>query len=720
MTRLIERAGLEGPSSSNAVALVAETRAFLDAWQRILTGAAPWVPADVARLREQSDVLEARARAADVGGLAHHLSTCQTCLDAAVVDKARLAECLRNVSEVAWQLREELGLGAAHGAREAADGTPGDGASSGTAEERGAPERPAASPEDEPVSRLDALLGLRAYGGVAKKPAARDGRNDWVRGGSSRPPPLSVDVPRPLAVQALVDDAAVSEALARDLDLRLERVRQAADGAALDVNDSAPPAPLTPVPPSAPPLPPDSSRADEPGSPQPFAHTVSSIGRRRWWSGPALMGAAGVVLISALLFAWPRSAEPPASTAAAIGDAALVVPAPAPPADDQERLRRLLAQVHRHGGAESPELADLLDEEAALLGHALSEACVVSRSRACQAAAKASDLFGLAPLAPAPQRSAPSGRAPWLGGLRLPAIGVRDAHAVREQVEFHTQHAVGRERFQVLLFQCAAYQELFQRALSGHGLPNDLVALAMVESGCVADAESLEGGRGLWRLLPEMARAYRLSVRPGVIDERVSPTKATYAAARFARDLHQKFGSWELAIASWQLGPFAVLARSSQSGQKIDFWQLADAGRMPAATVDYVSKVQAFALILSNLSHFRFTPARERAGEVTADVEVPPGTRLGQVARAAGSSTTKIRELNPDLLGESIPDLGGGSFVVRVPKEGASRARASLARVLSLEDDADRCVPHTFDWGRQRFTKVMADRCRRREPAASR
>jgi len=96
---------------------------------------------------------------------------------------------------------------------------------------------------------------------------------------------------------------------------------------------------------------------------------------------------------------------------------------------------------------------------------------------------------------------------------------------------------------------------------------------------------------------------------------------------------------------------------------------------------------------------------------VTAPLEVPPGTRLGLVARAAASSTTRIRELNPDVLGDRVPDWPGERFVLRVPKEGGDRAREALPVLIATSDHADECVPHAFDWGRQRFTHAMASRC---------
>jgi membrane-bound lytic murein transglycosylase D len=270
---------------------------------------------------------------------------------------------------------------------------------------------------------------------------------------------------------------------------------------------------------------------------------------------------------------------------------------------------------------------------------------------------------------------------------------------------------VGRETFQELLFRCAAHRELVLGVLARYGLPADALAVPMAASGCVSDIESPEGGRGLWRLTPAAAKAYHLRVKAQVVDERIDPAKATEAAVRLLEDLHRKTGSWELALAAYRLGPLALLSRAAEVGEGAAFWDLVEAEALPDEVGKFVSKVQAYALILANIGKVRFQPAPRRSQEVTSPLEVPPGTRLGLVARAAASSTTKIRELNPDVIGDRVPDWPGEKFVLRVPKDSEPRARELLPELIATSDHSDECVPHAFDWGRQRFTTAMASRC---------
>jgi hypothetical protein len=85
---------------------------------------------------------------------------------------------------------------------------------------------------------------------------------------------------------------------------------------------------------------------------------------------------------------------------------------------------------------------------------------------------------------------------------------------------------------------------------------------------------------------------------------------------------------------------------------------------------------------------------------------------LSQVARAAGTSLQRLRALNPDVVGATVPALSGPPFVLSVPKERVFRAREAIGDLVSSGDEADLCVSSEFDWGAERFTPRMAAECR--------
>ena len=125
--------------------------------------------------------------------------------------------------------------------------------------------------------------------------------------------------------------------------------------------------------------------------------------------------------------------------------------------------------------------------------------------------------------------------------------------------------------------------------LRAEGIPAELVAVALVESGGRATALSPKGARGIWQLMPETARRYGLIVS-AQRDDRLDIVSATRAAARYLRDLHALFGDWELALAAYNTGEQAVQNAIQRAGSN-SFAVLSQLRLVPAETRNYVPDV---------------------------------------------------------------------------------------------------------------------------------
>ena len=80
--------------------------------------------------------------------------------------------------------------------------------------------------------------------------------------------------------------------------------------------------------------------------------------------------------------------------------------------------------------------------------------------------------------------------------------------------------------------------------------PAMLYAVAKIESNLRADSESEAGARGLLQLMPATAKSLALN-----IDE---PATNVLAGARYLRQLLDRFGDTQLALAAYNAGPTAV------------------------------------------------------------------------------------------------------------------------------------------------------------------
>lgn len=136
--------------------------------------------------------------------------------------------------------------------------------------------------------------------------------------------------------------------------------------------------------------------------------------------------------------------------------------------------------------------------------------------------------------------------------------------------------------------------------LRNRGVPAELAAVILVESGGRVDALSPKGARGLWQLMPDTARRYGLHVDE-IRDDRLDLPMATDAAARYLHDLYAQFGDWKLALAAYNSGE-ANLSSAIVRAHSHDFDQLTNLRVLPLETRNYVPRVLAAANLLGHSS----------------------------------------------------------------------------------------------------------------------
>ncbi len=139
------------------------------------------------------------------------------------------------------------------------------------------------------------------------------------------------------------------------------------------------------------------------------------------------------------------------------------------------------------------------------------------------------------------------------------------------------------------LSRIQALRPLLDPILREEGVPEELTAVVLVESGGRAAALSPKGARGIWQLMPDTARRYGLKVTAEQ-DERIDVVKSTRAAAHYLRDLYARFGNWPLALAAYNVGESA-LERMLDRTETKNFFSLSRLRLLPEETRNYVPAV---------------------------------------------------------------------------------------------------------------------------------
>jgi hypothetical protein len=161
-----------------------------------------------------------------------------------------------------------------------------------------------------------------------------------------------------------------------------------------------------------------------------------------------------------------------------------------------------------------------------------------------------------------------------------------------EMKAFAQRYWGGREtEFAAALARLKRLRPAMESILQAEGVPKELAAVVLIESGAQPLALSPRQARGLWQFIPGTARRYGLTVNAAK-DERVQLESATRAAARYLRDLYNRFGSWPLALAAYNAGEGAVQA-ALHKVRAGTFNQLISAGLLPPETRKYVPAVLA-------------------------------------------------------------------------------------------------------------------------------
>ena len=321
-----------------------------------------------------------------------------------------------------------------------------------------------------------------------------------------------------------------------------------------------------------------------------------------------------------------------------------------------------------------------------------------------EAAAPIADLFLLEEL----HQTSGAGGELVLPDIDLPVSDI--PLALNSKVEYFLYYfqTKGKQSFSQWLSRSSRYIPMMKEILKREGMPEDLVYVAMIESGFHLHARSWANAVGPWQFISETGRRYSLRIDQW-IDERKDPVKATTAAALYMKELYGMFkGDWYLAAAGYNAGENKIL-RAINMYNTSNFWELSQGSYLKRETKEYVPKLLAAAIIAKDPARYGFSDVAYLPPIEFDTVTIPSRTNLDLAAKSCGTTFETIKELNPDLRHWCTPP-NYPDYQLKIPKGTKQRFEAEFAKIPENQRFTEKILYTRYKAGKRDSLKSVARR----------
>jgi membrane-bound lytic murein transglycosylase D len=236
------------------------------------------------------------------------------------------------------------------------------------------------------------------------------------------------------------------------------------------------------------------------------------------------------------------------------------------------------------------------------------------------------------------------------------------------------------------------YKAMIQRVMAEEGVPQDLIYLAVAESGFQPRAINPRSrAGGMWQFMPH--GDYGLT-RNSYLDERFDPEKSTRAYARYMKFLYDQLGDWYLAMAAYDWGAGNVQRAVEKTGYA-DFWELYRRNNLPGETKNYVPEILAAIIIANHPTQYGFDEITLDPPVITDTVTINYSIDLRLVSDLVDAPVDELQALNPSLLRLATP--ADAQFDLHLPAGTALVYQRLVEQVPSSKRDSWRYHHVTAD-----------------------
>lgn len=210
------------------------------------------------------------------------------------------------------------------------------------------------------------------------------------------------------------------------------------------------------------------------------------------------------------------------------------------------------------------------------------------------------------------------------------------------------------------------YFPIIEPILKANGVPDDFKYLAVAESG-LTQITSPAGATGFWQIMKYTGKEYGMEIN-GNVDERYNIEKSTQVACEYLKKAKEKFGTWTMAAASYNVGMTGIqnqMERQDESG----YYNLL----LNDETERYVFRIVAIKEVLSNPKKYSFNIDENHLYKQikTKTVQVDSAiTNIPAFAKSYGLNYKQFKIHNPWMRDNFLLNKSGKVYQVKIPEAG--------------------------------------------------
>ena len=218
----------------------------------------------------------------------------------------------------------------------------------------------------------------------------------------------------------------------------------------------------------------------------------------------------------------------------------------------------------------------------------------------------------------------------------------------------------------MLYFKKASkYFPIIEPILKKYNIPDDFKYLAVIESG-LDNVVSPAGAAGFWQIMKHTGSEYGLEINKK-IDERYNLEKATVVACKYLNDSYNKFGSWTLAAASYNMGKSGV-RKMINNQYSNNYYNL----HLNSETSRYVFRIIAVNEIMQNPKKYGFMFRKKDLYSMPSFRQMEVDSTIFSLSNFAKSHDINyklLKQFNPWLRAASLPVESEKKYILKIPTD---------------------------------------------------